>query len=327
MDTFEDLKSKYLNFQRTRTKKEKKTPVRPRKLLKEHLVLPPPQILPTNHLDDPDFSPLEECRYGCYIELCEKINFESAAKYTKQIGCNCLAAAARLRYKPDPDDILKCKKYISDNDIELWVRLPMTINFCRKCCESTKLMRSRTMDHVKSAITMGAKGCIINAGSIYTKESLLSVDFALSNFKQNIEETIEVLLKEGFTKIPWLLIESSSGKDYEFLEDIELLSKLYFSINKYYRKYVGFCVDTSRIFASGIFDFRLIEDIDEFIECWNEHIGWEHTKLVHISDNEHRFDSAEVNPVVVGEGKIGKKGLKYFKNFCILTGKSVVTKF
>ena len=211
--------------------------------------------------------------------------------------------------------------------MEMWIHCSYVVNFCRRCCANTQYLRDCVAEDMKRAIKLGAKGCVIHVGTLNGKEGPVKPDDGLKNFKHNIETTIETLLKEGETELPWLLIETAAGQGTETPVSIEGLSELYFSINENYRKYIGFCVDTCHIFASGVCNIKETDETDKFINKWNEHIGWEHVKLIHFNDSKCDFESKKDRHAPIGQGKIGTKPLIYFRDFCIMTGKSMVTEW
>lgn len=322
---FERLKLKYL--EPARIKKAKPKP--PKRIIKkENQLLPPADIVPTKDIPKPEQKSITDYRFGSHISI--QKGYKGAAIYAKQLGFNCLQIFTQsprtTKFKPFKEEEAKeCKQYIKDNDIEMWIHCSYIINYCRKCCESTKYLRDCVVEDMKRATKLGAKGCVIHVGKLNGKEGAVSKEAGLLNFKHNVEKTIEQLLAEGETELPWLLIETAAGQGTETPVTVKGLSDLYFSINESYRKYVGFCIDTCHIFASGECDIRDTDETDNFINKWNEHIGWEHVKLIHFNDSKCDFESKKDRHAPIGQGKIGKKPLIYFRDFCILTGKSMVT--
>ena len=329
-ESFERLKQKYLYPAREKPKKKEKQPRK--KIKSEHQIYDPAEIIPTKDIQPSQPKKINDYRFGSHISI--QKGYTSAAEYAKKSGFNCFQIFTQsprsTKFRPfDDEEGTRCKQYIKENDLEMWIHCSHAINYCRKCCPSTQYLRDSVVEDMRRAIKMGAKGCVINVGKLNSKEGIISKTGSMYNFKHNIEKTIETLIDEGAGQLPWLLIQTASGQGTETPVSIEGLSELYFSINEAYRKYIGFCVDTCHIFASGECNIKNTDDTNAFINRWKEHIGGEHVKLIHYNDSKSEFGSCEGGGgcVPIGKGMIGTRALTYFRDFCILTGKSMVTEW
>lgn len=326
---FERLKQKYLEPARER--RANPPPPKPKRKIKtENVLLPPADIVPTKDIAKPEPKSVTDYRFGAHISI--QKGYKGAGEYAKKLGFNCLQIFTQsprsTKFKLfNEEDGKQCKQYLQQNDMEMWIHCSYVVNFCRKCCLSTKYLRDSVVEDMKRATKLGAKGCVIHVGKLNAKEGIVKRNKGMLNFKHNIEKTIEQLLNDGEKQLPWLLIETAAGQGSETPVTIEGLSELYFSINESYRKYIGFCIDTCHIFASGECNIHDTDEIDKFINRWNEHIGWNHVKLIHFNDSKGDFACKKDRHAPIGEGKIGKKPLIYFRDFCILTGKSMVTEW
>ena len=341
MSYFDKLKQKYLNTD----KKPKPTRIEPEhECNHDEEELPPPSTTPSDLVslpstilptDDTDTQPYKSVvgtpRFGTHVSV--KNGFKEALEYAKSKGYNCAQLFAssprssKITKQIDPKDAEQCKKYIEEHDMELWIHCAYTINFCRPCNNDTKYLRDAVVQDMKKAIALGALGCTIHVGKTNCSAGVIESKDALPNFKQNIESTITELLKDKPETLPWLLIETAAGQGTETPVTVQGLANLYNLIEPTYRKYIGFCVDTCHVFASGECDMRDPDKIDAFIALWNSKIGWEHVKLIHYNDSECEFKSRKDRHAPIGEGCAGKTGLDHFKRLCILTGKSMVTEY
>ncbi len=356
MSQFEKLKAKYLlsTQPKSKTPRKKKepeqSPVDPdldgeahpihpidqgnfiTSTTQDPTMLPPPEILPTQNTDtQPYKSIVRNPRIGAHISM--QYGFKQAMEYAKSQGYNCaqmFTSSPRTikASKPlDPTDAEQCKKYIADQDMELWIHCSYTINFCKPCCADSQHLRDCIAQDMRKAMALGASGCVLHVGKLNANTGTINPKDALLNFKHNIEHTITTLLKENHESLPWLLIETAAGQGSETPVEIEGLAQLYHSIDPNYKKYVGFCIDTCHVFASGECDMRKPDKIDEFVAKWNQHISWEHVKLIHYNDSICEFKSRVDRHAEPGAGCIGKLGLEYFKRFCLLTGKSLISEY
>lgn len=301
-----------------------------RKAPPKHLQALEYEVMSTQNITKPKTDNIGRYRYGQHISI--KNGFLGASKYAKEKGYSCfqifLQSPRSFRFNKreiTDEEANKVKKYLADNDIEMWIHSPYIINFCRRCCENTEYLRENFVDDLKRAHKLGAKGCVIHVGKLRSRgEVHVRPKHGMRNMKQNIEKCLETMIKDGYKEIPWVLIETAAGQGTETPDSIKGLSDLYYSFDVNYRKFIGFCVDTCHIFACGVCNMKEKEGIHEFIDEWNKHIGWDHVKLVHLNDSKKEFGSRVDRHAPPGEGLIGVRGMKYFRDFCVLTGKPMV---
>lgn len=170
--------------------------------------------------------------------------------------------------------------------------------------------------------------------TVVVKTHEAKVKEAILNIKYNIEKLFTEFLLEisnmyslETIQVPWLLIETAAGQGSEFPITIQELRDVWLAIDEKYRKYIGFCVDTCHVFASALCDLRFPSGTADFVEQWNELIGWEHVKLIHWNDSLHDFGTKKDRHAKPGSGYIGVDGLDYFKRFATITGKSIVSEW
>ena len=320
---FERLKNKYLHV---KPKPKVKRIINP-----QRLPLPPAQLLDTQHIPNTPLKTLTQYKFGSHIPLTH--GFLAAAQHAHKLKLNSMQifiASSRRLNKPDtPFDTQNaqlCKLFIQQHDIDLWIHCPSDINLNVKCCPDTNHIRQALIQDITHATQLGAKGCVIHVGKLNNFIlGPVTETTAIKQFKHNIETILQTIILQQPTQIPWILIETPAGQGSQTPVTIEKLGELFHSIHHHYRKYIGFCIDTCNIFASGQCKMTDTDEIDNFINTWNQHIGWEHVKLIHFNDSKLPFNSHKKQHAPIGQGRIGTKPLIYFRNFCILTGKPMVT--
>ena len=72
---------------------------------------------------------------------------------------------------------------------------------------------------------------------------------------------------------------------------------------------VGVCFDTSHAFAAG-YDLRTGETVEQTVRNFDEIIGFEKLKLVHLNDSKGEFNSRIDRHEHIGLGKIGEEGFR-----------------
>ncbi len=105
-----------------------------------------------------------------------------------------------------------------------------------------------------------------------------------------------------------LLLENSAGAGTSLGRTSEELKKMIEKSGVGYDK-LGVCIDTCHSFAAG-YDLRAEEGVEDMVEDFEEHIGWENVHVFHLNDSKHPFDSNKDEHEHIGEGEIGEKGMK-----------------
>jgi len=81
---------------------------------------------------------------------------------------------------------------------------------------------------------------------------------------------------------------------------------------------VDVCVDTAHAFAAG-YDLSTPEAVDETIAEFDDVVGLEHLKYVHLNDSKHECGTNKDEHAHIGEGHIGEAGMERFLNHPDLT--------
>jgi deoxyribonuclease-4 len=73
------------------------------------------------------------------------------------------------------------------------------------------------------------------------------------------------------------------------------------------------CLDTAHSFAAG-YDLSTPEGVDETLAAFDDIVGLEHLKCVHLNDSKHERGTNKDEHAHVGEGLIGEDGMAAFIN-------------
>jgi len=103
-----------------------------------------------------------------------------------------------------------------------------------------------------------------------------------------------------------ILLENTAGQRNSVGSDFEQLASIYFSLKP--SKRFGICLDTCHVFAAG-YDLRTERNVKETFDKFNEAIGFEHLKILHLNDSKGEIGCRLDRHFHIGLGKIGEKGL------------------
>ena len=76
---------------------------------------------------------------------------------------------------------------------------------------------------------------------------------------------------------------------------------------------LGICLDSCHLYAAG-YDVRTTDGYAETMETFNQTIGFERLKIVHLNDAVHGLGSRRDRHAHIGEGTIGLEGFRNFVN-------------
>lgn len=119
---------------------------------------------------------------------------------------------------------------------------------------------------------------------------------------------VEPLLANSDPSIT-LLMETTAGAGSALGGTFEGLARALDALNGDPR--VGVCLDTCHVFAAG-YDLRTPEAVAETLGKFDEVIGLDRLRAVHLNDSKGAFGSHKDRHANLGEGEIGLEGLKAF---------------
>ncbi|MCS7317711.1 MAG: deoxyribonuclease IV [Candidatus Dojkabacteria bacterium] len=177
-----------------------------------------------------------------------------------------------------------------------------------------------------------SKLSILNHLDLLLKIKGKSVVFHPGSFKDVINEN------DGFLRIAnainWvfsnltieptpncLLIECSAGSGRIVGAKIDDLMKIYELIDEKYKAYVGFCLDTQHLFASG---YDLVNKLDEVVQEIKSKLINDKIVLIHLNDSKSSLGSCLDRHEDLGKGFIGINGLRRIINNYFFKNKFVV---
>jgi len=112
-----------------------------------------------------------------------------------------------------------------------------------------------------------------------------------------------------------LLLENTAGAGSEFGYRFEQIAAIIVGVKQ--RDRVGVVVDTAHAFAAG-YEFRTRAGLDATLREFDRLVGISRLHLVHLNDSKVDFGSRVDRHWHIGEGKIGKEGMREIVNHPLL---------
>lgn len=108
-----------------------------------------------------------------------------------------------------------------------------------------------------------------------------------------------------------LVIETTSGQGSQIGSKIEQIAKIINLVE--YKNRIGVCIDTCHIFAAG-YDIIQKEGYDKFLSLFNDVIGLNRLKVIHLNDSLKPLGSNVDRHASIGRGYIGLDAFRLIIN-------------
>ena len=127
------------------------------------------------------------------------------------------------------------------------------------------------------------------------------IDFGIQRIVDALNETLTG--EENIT----ILLETMSGKGTEIGFTFEQIKKIIDGV--IHNEKLGVCLDTCHIFSAG---YDIVNDLDGVLDEFDNVIGLDKLKAVHLNDSMMPFKSKKDRHAVIGEGEIGLNAIINF---------------
>jgi len=158
------------------------------------------------------------------------------------------------------------------------------------------------IDEVDRCNQLGLDRLNFHPGSHLKK---ISTEQCLEHISNSMNETLEK------TKDVILVIENTAGQGSNLGFDFAHLG--YLIDNSIDKSRVGVCIDTCHMFTAG-YDIRTRESYDKTWNEFDEIIGFEYLKGMHINDSKPELGSHVDRHDSLGKGKIGLDSFRFLMN-------------
>jgi deoxyribonuclease-4 len=209
------------------------------------------------------------------------------------------------KFKPIPDETAAAfKQKRKESGFALIAdHMPYLPNLASPEKSTMKISRYSLDEEVKRCDALGVDYLVIHLGSHLGKGTAVGI----ANIATACNEAIGG--SDGPTSI---LLENMAGQKNCVGARFEEIKGMLEMVENPRR--VGVCVDSCHLFASG-FDLRTEETVKETLGLFDELIGLDKLKVVHLNDSKGPLGSKLDRHENIGEGKIGRKGIRAFLHY------------
>lgn len=237
-------------------------------------------------------------RIGCHLSIAN--GYMSIAKETISIGGNTFQFFSRnprgTRIRDvDEIDIKQFQDYAKEHEISIILaHAPYTLNAAAKD-ESLRKLAVET-------ITEDLRRMEYLPGNLYNFHPGSHVKQGAEKGIAYIAEMLNQVLKPEQTTT--VLLETMAGKGTEIGRNFEELKQIIDLVEQ--KDKIGVCMDTCHIWDGG---YDIKEHLDEVLEEFDQIIGLERLKAVHLNDSMNGLGSHKDRHAKIGEGEIGEAAL------------------
>lgn len=242
-------------------------------------------------------------KIGTHVTISK--GYEKAAKITLELGGNVFQFFSRnprgtASKKLDLEDIEKMNKLIKENNFgPLLAHGPYILNLASHKDKTYELGKTILKEDYEKLNKIEIPYFNIHPGNHLGKGS----EFGIEKIAEAINETLD---ENGNTMI---LLETMSGQGTEIGYKFEEINSIIEKVK--YKELLGVCLDTCHSFTAG---YDLVNNLDGVLEEFDNIIGIEKLKAIHLNDSKMEFGSKKDRHAKIGEGEIGLEGIKNIIN-------------
>jgi len=209
------------------------------------------------------------------------------------------------KFKPIPDETITAflEKRKSSGLARIVDHMPYLPNLASPEKSTMKISRYTLDEEIKRCDSLGIDYLVIHLGSHLGKGAAVGIANIADACNQAIAGS------EGKTSI---LLENMAGQKNCVGARFEEIRGILDRVRESGR--VGVCLDSCHLYAAG-FDIGSDEAVKNTLGLFDEVVGLEKLKVVHLNDSKGALGSRLDRHENIGKGKIGRKGIRAFLHY------------
>ena len=248
-------------------------------------------------------------RIGCHLSSSK--GFLHMGKEAVKIGANTFQFFTRnprgsKAKEIDEKDVAAFLEFSREHGIgQILAHAPYTLNPCSKD-EKTREFALLTMEDDLKRMEYIPGNCYnFHPGSHVGQGSQEGI--------RMIADTLNQILKEE--QRTTVLLETMAGKGTEVGRSFEELQAILEKVEL--KDYMGVCLDTCHVYDA---EYDIVEHLDEVLETFDQIIGFQKLKAIHMNDSKNPFGSHKDRHEKIGEGSLGLEAFRRIINHPSLKG-------
>lgn len=242
-------------------------------------------------------------RIGCHLSSSK--GYLAMGKEAVKIGANTFQFFTRNprggAAKPlNLEDVKAYCDYAGENGIgRILAHAPYTLNACAAVEGLREFARNVMEDDLMRLSNI--------PGSMYNFHPGSHVKQGVTIGIRYISDMLNYILKEE--QETTVLLETMAGKGSEVGREFEELRAIIDRVEL--KHHLGVCLDTCHVYDAG---YDIVNDLDSVLKQFDEIIGIDRLKAVHLNDSKNPFESHKDRHEKIGEGSIGLEAMERIIN-------------
>jgi deoxyribonuclease-4 len=198
------------------------------------------------------------------------------------------------------DDFAEFREAMEDSRVEsVAIHMIYLINPAAKDRETRKKSLDSLTHALRVGDQIGALGVVVHPGALKEDTRANARKRAVKLIKEALARSESCpIIYENTAGSPQLL-----GRDFD--ETAELIEKTGGP------KRLGLCIDSCHLHATG-YDVRTPDGVEEIADEIDTKVGLKQLKLLHVNDSRDERGSNRDRHIAIGQGAIGRKGIRAF---------------
>ncbi len=258
----------------------------------------------------------KELLIGFHVSI--KDSLSSAFDGATELGCTTFQIFTRnprgWKFRPlDEEEVSSFLERRRQTSFKYVVaHMPYLPNLATPVKALMKMSRSSLREEVKRCDSLGIEYLVAHIGSHMGKGTMVGV--------RNVAEACDEALEESTGKTV-ILLENMAGQKNCVGARFEELKQILDLVKN--RRRVGVCLDTCHLLAAG-FDMTSREAVERTMSLFDELVGLEAIKVVHLNDSKGPLGGALDRHEHIGLGQIGREGFRAFLHYDSVTDRPLL---
>ena len=248
-------------------------------------------------------------RIGCHLSSSK--GFLHMGKEAVKIGANTFQFFTRnprgsKAKEIDEKDVAAFLEFSREHGIgQILAHAPYTLNPCSKDEKTREFALLTMVDDLKRMEYIPGNCYNFHPGSHVGQGSQEGI--------RMIADTLNQILKEE--QRTTVLLETMAGKGTEVGRSFEELQAILEKVEL--KDHMGVCLDTCHVYDA---EYDIVEHLDEVLETFDQIIGLQKLKAIHMNDSKNPFGSHKDRHEKIGEGSLGLEAFRRIINHPSLKG-------